>query len=88
MRILSRIARNILWFAWQMIRLPLFSLLLIFEPVVRYMLSWLTVCSFAMALIWEFSGADPRFPFFGMMAFAVGCALLLVAYHALLRLLS
>jgi hypothetical protein len=78
-----------LWLAWQAIRIPLFSLLLIFEPVVRCVLSWLTLWSFAIAFVWEFSGVDPRFPFWGMIAFSASCALVLTtAFDALLRFLS
>lgn len=84
----SVVVRSVLWLTWQAIRLPLFSLLLILEPVVRWVLSWLTLWSFAMAFVWEFAGVDPRFPFWGMIAFSVGCALMLAGYHAVLRLLS
>jgi hypothetical protein len=88
MRFSSAVVRGVLWLTWQAIRLPFFSLLLIFEPIVRCVLSWLALWAFLIALVWEFTGADPRFPFWGMIAFSVSCALVLTAYHALLRFLS
>ena len=39
MSIAAVIVRSVLWIAWPAIRLPLFSLLLIFEPIVRCVLS-------------------------------------------------
>lgn len=84
----SSVGRTMLWLAWQAIRLPIFSILLIFEPIVRCVPSWLALWTFLIALVWEFAGADPRFPFWGMIAFSVSCALVLTVYHALLRFLS
>ena len=40
------------------------------------------------SLLFEFSGATPDFPFTLMVSISVGCAVLAMAYHALLRLLS
>jgi hypothetical protein len=82
------IARSVLWIVWQAIRLPVFSLLLILEPIVRRVLSWLALWTFLIAFVWKFSGAAPSFPFWAMLAFSASCALALTAYYALLRLFS
>ena len=82
------IARCLLRLAWDAVRLPILSLLLIFEPIVRLVLSWLTLLAVLTAFLFEFSGAAPSFPFWGMIAFSVGCALALTGYYALLSLLS
>jgi len=84
----SAIARALLWFAWQVVRLPIFVLLVTFEPIVRLVLSWLSLLAVLTALLFETSSAAPRFPFWGMVAFSVGCALALTGYCALLRLFS
>ena len=84
----SAVVRGVLWLTWQAIRLPLFSILLILEPIVRCVLSWIALWGFLIAFVWEFAGVDPRFPFWGMIAFSTSCALVLTAYHALLRLLA
>jgi hypothetical protein len=84
----SAVVRGVLWLTWQAIRLPLFSLLLILEPVVRWVFSWLALWTFLIALVWEFTGTDPRLPFWGMIAFSVSCAIVLTAFRALLRFLS
>jgi hypothetical protein len=41
-----------------------------------------------MAFLFKLSRAAPHFPFWGMLAFSVGCALLLMGYHAIIRLFS
>ena len=41
-----------------------------------------------MALVLKFSGDLPHFPFWLMMAFAVGAILLLMAYHAMIAIFS
>lgn len=82
------IAGCLLRLAWDAVRLPIFSLLMIFEPIVRLVFSWLTLLAVLTAFLFEFSGAAPRFPFWGMIAFSVGCALALTGYYALLSLLS
>ena len=55
------IARCLLRLAWGVVRLPIFSLLLIFEPIVRLVLSWLTLLAVLTAFLYEFSGAAPGF---------------------------
>jgi len=83
-----RVARCLLRIAWDVVRLPILSLLLIFEPIVRLVLSWLTLLAVLTAFLFKFSGAAPSFPFWGMILFSVGCALVLSAYYALLSMLS
>lgn len=79
----ASLARCLLRFTWDAVRLPIFSLLLIFEPIVRLVLSWLTLLAVLTAFLFEFSGAAPGFPFWGMIAFSIGCALALTGYYAL-----
>jgi len=81
-------ARTLLWLAWQAVRLPIFSLLVIFEPIVRLVFSGLSLLAVLTALLFESSSAASKFPFWGMMAFSAGCALVLVGYDAFLRRLS
>lgn len=84
----AAIARSLLWLAWQALRLPVFALLVIFEPMVRVVFSCASLLAVLTAFLFEFSGVAPTFPFWGMIAFSVGCALLLIGYYGLLRMFS
>ena len=72
---------------WLLIRLPVLTLLTILAPVLRVLLGSLALLGVVMALFWKLVG-PPHFPFVGMLAASVGCALALAGYNALLRLLS
>ena len=82
------VTRRVLWVAWQAIRLPLFSILLVLEPIVRWILSWTALLGVLTAFVFEYSRVGPQFSFLWMIAFSIGCAVVLTCYHALLRLLS
>lgn len=60
------IARSVLWLVWQALRLPVFALLVIFEPIVRLLLSWLTLLAVLTAFLFESSSAASSFPFWGI----------------------
>ena len=74
-----------LYLVWQAIRLPIFAFLVILEPVVRLLLSALALLSVLMAFFFEYGTTPPDFPFRGMLAFGVGCILLLIVYYQLIR---
>ncbi len=84
----STIVPGALWLAWQAIRLPVFAVLVILEPIVGFILSAATLLGIVMAFFFKLSRAAPHFPFWGMLAFSVCCALLLLAYHGIIRLFS
>jgi hypothetical protein len=79
--------RNGAWLLWQVVRLPIFTLLVILEPVVRVLLGALALLGVLTALVLKLAGAL-HLPFLGMVAASVGCGLLLAGYSALLRVLS
>lgn len=64
----AAVARSLLWFAWQLVRLPIFSLLVVFEPIARLVFSGLSLLAILTAFLFEASSAAPRFPFWGMIA--------------------
>lgn len=76
-----------LWLLWQCIRLPLFLLLAILEPVIGFVLGSLALLGVLMALFWKLVG-PPSFPFLLMLCISLGCGLLLAGYQALLRMLN
>jgi len=83
-----RVALSVLIAAWTMIRLPVLALLIILEPVVRFLLAGLALLVTLNALFFAALRPLSAFPFWGMLAFAVGCVALLAVYHAALRVLS
>lgn len=81
------LTRLTLWLLTRCIRLPLFLLLVILEPVITFVLGSLALLGVLMALFWKLVG-PPSFPFLLMLCIALGCGLLLAGYQALLRMLS
>jgi hypothetical protein len=73
--------------AWAVIRLPVLTLLVILEPLVRFALSALALLLVLTALFFEFASSRP-IPFWGMLGTAVGCVGLLALYQGLIRGLS
>jgi hypothetical protein len=70
---------------WHAVRLPVYTFLVILEPVVRFILGALALLGVLTALFFKFYGV-PHFPFALVLAVSVGLGLMLVGYHALLRL--
>lgn len=82
------VALVLLWTLWQIVRLPVLAVLLVLEPFVSLILTAFGFLGIVVALILKLSGDLPHFPFWLMMAFSVGAILMLMAYHALISILS
>lgn len=78
----------VLWPAWQAVRLPLLTLLVILEPIVSFALSALALLISVSAIFWALTDPKPRFPFWTVLAGSFVCVLMLALYHALMRALS
>lgn len=78
---------GLLLILWQAVRIPALALLVILEPLVRVILAGAALLIVLTALFYRALGM-PHFPFWTMLAFGIGSALLLALYYALLRLLS
>jgi hypothetical protein len=72
---------------WHVVRLPVYVLLAILEPVVRFVLGALALLGVLTALFFKLYGV-PHFPFALMLGASVGLGLMLVGYYALLRLFA
>lgn len=81
------IGRCILWLLWQCIRMPMFLLLVVLEPVVSFVFGAFALLGVLTAFFWKFFG-PPHFPFFLMLGISLGFELILLVYYKLLRLLS
>jgi hypothetical protein len=71
--------------AWTVIRLPIFALLVILEPVVRLLLAGGALLITLTAIFYGLVRPLPHVPVFGMLGLAVGLFLLLALYYAALR---
>ena len=77
----------ILCIVWQAVRLPILTLLVMFEPIVNVALSTVALIVALSTLFWKLADSKPGFPFWTLVAASLACALLLALYHALIRLL-
>lgn len=74
--------------AWTLVRLPLLALLVILEPVARIVLAGSALLLTVAAFFWGALLGLSAFPFWGLLALAIGAWLLLFFYYALLRVFS
>ena len=72
---------------WRVTTLPVLLALVILEPVVTFLLAGLALLGLLTTLFFYFVG-PPGFPVWTMLALSLGFAMVLVPYHALIRLLS
>lgn len=73
---------------WHAVRIPIFAVLRLTEPLVRLLLGGLGLLSIAGALFYKFLSPLPHPPFWLLLGFAVLCAVMLLLYETLLRLFS
>ena len=83
-----RIAQVVTRAAWTLIRMPILALLLILEPVARVLLAGFALLMALSAFFWLAVLGLAVFPFWRMLALAIGAWLLLALYHALTRWLA
>lgn len=85
----ERALYGVLRASWKLVSFPLLALLIILEPVVRFLLAGLALLLVLTAFFWKLAAPPPlHAPFLALLAAAVGCVALLVVYQFLLRLLS
>ena len=72
---------------WRVACLPVLMLLVIVEPLVNFTLAAIALLGLLATLFFYLVG-PPEFPVWTMCAVSLGFAIALVAYHALIRLLS
>ena len=81
-------ARRMGGFIWLGLRLPLLALLIIVEPIARFVLTALALLGVLVSLVFEFSGAAPRFPFWLIFGMSLGCGALVIVLNAVTRRLA
>ena len=75
-----------MWLLWQPVRFSALALLVILEPIVRFVLSASALLVLLCALFFKATLSRPDFPFWGMVSGSIGCAALLALYYRLMRL--
>jgi hypothetical protein len=73
---------------WHAVRIPVFVVLRLAQPLVRLVLSALGLLSILSALFYQFASSVPHRPFLALLGFGVVCGLTLLLYERLLRLFS
>jgi hypothetical protein len=86
--IASGIATGALILLWHAVRIPVFAVLRLAEPLVRLVLGALGLLSILMALFYQFASSLPHPPLLALLGFAVACGITLLLYEQLLRLFS
>ena len=85
----SRAARATARGLWIAARLPVLTVLVILEPVVRVLLAGFALLFVLVAFVLELTApATLHVPFWGMLAMGIGCVWLLALYYLALRVLS
>jgi hypothetical protein len=72
---------------WRAACLPVLMVLVILEPLVTFVLAGLALLGLLTTLFFYLVG-PPEFPVWTMLALSLAFAIVLVPYHALIRLLS
>lgn len=86
--VVADLLRAILLFIWGVVRIPILIALAFIEPLVRLVLVGIAILSLLTGLVFMGSSAPPPIPFWVMVCVALGCVMLVPAYHAVLRLLA
>jgi hypothetical protein len=79
--------RRMVSVAWTMLRLTLYSVLALLEPLVIWGAAALTITCLALCLLFRVIVHAPHFPTGFALLLAAGSALALVAYYALMAIL-
>jgi hypothetical protein len=83
----QEIAAMLLRGLWFLVRLPIFTLLVILEPVVALLLGGLALAGVLTTIFFVLIHA-PHFPAWTMLSLSVGFGLVLMLYEAVLRVFS
>ena len=73
---------------WGAVRVSLFVVFRLAEPLVRILLTALGLLSILVALFYRLVSSPPRSPFWLLLGFGLGCGFALFLYEHLLRLIS
>ena len=84
----GQLVRLLFGLAWDVVRLPALTLLVIVEPLVQFVLTANALLLVLTAAFFKLIVHRPDFPFWGMLALSVGCVWVLALYYAIIRVLG
>ncbi|HEU4691986.1 MAG TPA: hypothetical protein VFS23_26675 [Vicinamibacterales bacterium] len=84
----SGIARQIGRIGWHGLRLPILAILVVLEPIARFVLAAVALLGILLSFFLEFSGAAPRFPFWLVFGLSLSCGALVIVLSAVRRRLT
>jgi hypothetical protein len=84
----SSALKSTLRMLWKTVRLPLLGILLLIEPIIKYVFGSAMVLGVLASIAFEISAVGPRFPFLAMLALSLSFGLALFLYYGLVSLLS
>jgi hypothetical protein len=74
--------------SWQLIRLPVHTLLVILEPVVDVVFGGVALLGVLVSLFFRLSSGISHFPFWTMISISIGFGLVPMIYGGIIRLFS
>ena len=74
--------------ALKAIRLTVFAILAVFEPIIRVALSLLAVVGMCLSLFNRYVVYAPHFPFWFVIGISTGCAVALIMFYKVMRALT
>jgi hypothetical protein len=73
---------------WSCIRAPILAVLVLFEPIVGFVLYALAILGLLTTLLFRFVGVGARFPFWTMLGISLSFALAHLAYHLVIQVIA
>jgi hypothetical protein len=73
---------------WSCIRTPILAVLVLFEPIVGFVLYALAILGLLTTLLFRFAGVGAHFPFWTMLCLSLSFALAHLAYHLIIRVIA
>jgi hypothetical protein len=84
----ARVGQSTVAFALHTIRLTVFAVLAVFEPIIRVTLSLLAILMIGVSLFNRYVIHATHFPFWLIMGLSAVCAGILILYYRLMRILA
>jgi hypothetical protein len=73
---------------WSCIRAPILAVLVLFEPIVGFVLYALAILGLLTTLLFRFVDVGAHFPFWTMLCLSLSFALAHLAYHLVIRVIA
>lgn len=82
------LAKGLFYCLWQVIRVPTLAVLTILEPLVSFLLVGTAMALTLVSIMFRYASTVQHYPFWGMLALALGCVGILGVYRMLMGWLS